>query len=165
MGSSRSSVLKRLGKGPYLFPGYGSGRRGCGRVVVTDTRLGARRASADVGLALHDHVLLREEDGELPGMAGGALSRGLSFRGREDLLEVLFAVEPDLGDAVIALVAGGGQVDGVFLESRKPLDECCVLLEPPLVKRFHADALRSLEDADQFVHGAPPRLRSSPPAT
>jgi hypothetical protein len=110
-------------------------------------------------------MLLGEQDGELSGMAGGALSRGLSFRGREDPLEVFLAVEPDLGDAVIALVAGGGQIDGVSLESRKPLDEGCVLLEPPSVKRFDADALGSLEDTDQFVQGAPPRRRFSPPAT
>src|SRR6266542_4360399 len=101
-------------------------------------------------------MLLGEQDGDLSGMTRRALSRGLSLSSREDPFQVFLIVEPDLSHAVVALIAGGRQVDGVFLESREPLDERRMFLQPPLVKRFHADAVGSFENADQFVHGTPP---------
>src|SRR5262245_50537578 len=112
-------------------------------------------------------MLLGEQNGDLSGMARRTLSRGLSFRGREDSLEVLLVVEPDFSHAVVALIATGREVDGVFLEPGKPLDERRVLLEPPTVKRLDTHPVRSFENAYQFVQGAPPSswfmpLRSHP---
>jgi hypothetical protein len=100
-------------------------------------------------------MLFGEQDGDLSGMTRRALSCGLSLSSREHPFQVFSVVEPDFSHAVVALIAGSRQVDGVSLESGKPLDERRMFLQSPLLKRFQADAVGSFENADQFVHGTP----------
>jgi hypothetical protein len=118
-------------------------------------RLAKPAPASGIVLALNHDMLFGEQDGDLSGMTRRALSCGLSLSGREHPFQVFSVVEPDFSHAVVALIAGGRQVDGVSLESGKPLDERRMFLQPPLLKRFQADAVGSFENADQLYTVTP----------